>query len=241
MGWPRLRLRFRTLLALVACFAVGCWVWVNYFSPTHRWYRTIRSDQESGLRWEAASRAIKGEVPGVSRAEAISALRSALTDPSPRIRQTSAHTLGQLRGPEALMVVPSLALVCKDADDMARYLAVQSLCAIATRETEARPIAVPVLLEALKDRRSNIRLESAVHLVLMGRPEPAIPVLEAILRDGQDIYGMAALAMGLCGSRDERSVEVLKSAAKGSSDPKIRRAAAEALDRLADSPRRPVP
>ena len=74
MRRPRVQLRVRTLLALVTLVALASWVWVAYLSPTHCWQRAIRSDNESAERWEAANRGLRGQVPGVGRAEAIAAL-----------------------------------------------------------------------------------------------------------------------------------------------------------------------
>ena len=115
MPWPRIRLRLRTLLALVACLALGLWAWVSYLSSFHRWHRTIRSDDESIARWEAARRGVAGQVAGVDRDEAISALCTALYDASPRVRETAASTLKDA-GPSARSAVPHLVRAMKDSD-----------------------------------------------------------------------------------------------------------------------------
>ena len=106
MNLSRFQFKFRTLMSMIACFALGSWVWVAYLSPVHRWHRIIRSDNESADRWEAATRAINGQVSGLDRAEAILALYSALSDSSYRVRETAAFTLGKFQGPEARQPFP---------------------------------------------------------------------------------------------------------------------------------------
>src|SRR4051794_28890028 len=101
------RLRLRTLLGLVACFALASWAWVMYLGPLARWHSKILSDNESPARWEAAVRGVSGQVSGVGQDEAISALGMALYDPSPRVRETAAYTLRHAR-PEAPAVVRHL-------------------------------------------------------------------------------------------------------------------------------------
>src|SRR4051794_31980764 len=152
MKWSRFQLKFRTLMAMIACIALGCWVWVAYLSPVHRWHRMIRYDNESADRWEAATRAINGQVSGLDRAEAILALSSALSDASYRVRETAAYTLGKLQGPEARTAVPSLVKALKDEDITVRLRSAESLGSICSGDEEMRKLAVPALEEALKDR-----------------------------------------------------------------------------------------
>jgi HEAT repeat protein len=236
----RFQFRFRTLLAMIVCFAIGSWAWVTYLSPSHRWHRMIRSDNESATRWEAAHRAINGQIPGLDRAEVISALCSALSDSSHRVRETAAFTLGKLRGPEARPVAPYLVKALKDADLAVRLRAAESLGSIYTPDDDMRTIAVPALVEALKDRSADVRIAAGFSLTLMDRGEPAIPVMTAAVREGRDQAGYAALSLGLCGSRDEEAIEALETAL-GSSDPKIKQASANALERLSIPKSHPRP
>ena len=241
MKLSRFQFRIRTFLAMIACFAVGSWVWVAYFSPVHRWHRMIRSDNESASRWEAASRAIKGRIPGLDRDEAISALCSALSDPSYRVRETAAYTLGQLRGREASSAVPYLVLALKDRDDTVRLMSAKSLGFISSPDSDMRKIAAPALIEALQDKKDVVQIAAGFSLTLMDQGESAIPVMTTAVREGRDEEGYAALSLGLCGSCDKEAVDALTIAALGSSDPKIKQASADALARLYASGRQPEP
>ena len=240
MKLSRFQFRFRTLLTMIACFAVGSWAWVTYLSPVHRWHRMIRSDNESAARWEAASRAINGQISGLDRAEVISALCSALSDSSYRVRETAAFTLGRLRGPEARPAAPYLVKALKDADITVRLRSAESLGSIYSPDDDMRKIAVPSLVEALKDRSADVRIAAGFSLTLMDRGESAIPVMTAAVREGRDPAGYAALSLGLCGSGDEEAVEALEMAL-GSSDPKIKQASADALGRLSTPKPQPKP
>ena len=182
-------------------------------------------------RWEAASRAINGQVSGLDRAEAILALCSALSDSSYRVRETAAFTLGRLHGLEARTAVPYLVKALKDEDITVRLRSAESLGSICSRDDETRKIAVPSLAAALKDRSEDVRIAAGFSLTLMDRGESAIPVMTAAVHEGQDHAGYAAVSLGLCGSRDEEAVEALRMAL-GSSDPMIRQASANALERL---------
>lgn len=238
MPWPRIRLRLRTLLALVACLAFGLWAWVTYLSPFHRWHRTIRSDNESIARWEAARRGIAGKVSGVDRDEAIAALCTALYDESPRVRETAATTLKDA-GPSARSAVPYLVRAMKDNNSTVRWKAAESLgLIVAASDDEARAIAAPALLGALEDRSPTVRIAAAFSLALMDRGEPAVPIMEAAIREGRDIAGMAQLGLGLCGSREDVAVEALARAASGSYYARIRQASIAALNRLLASKQR---
>jgi HEAT repeat protein len=239
MRWPRIRLSLRMLLSLVACFALGLWTWVTYLSPVHRWHRTIRSDNESAARWEAASRALAGRVSGIDREGAISALCLALYDPSPRVRETAASTL-MSAGPEARPAVPHLVMALKDVNSMVRGAAAASLGFIVGRDDSARKIAGPELVLALKDRSPDVRIAAGFALALMDRGESAIPVMTAAIHEGRDQAGKAVLALGLCGSRDEVAVKALKMAL-GSHYALVRRASADALERLAAPGPQPEP
>jgi HEAT repeats/HEAT repeat len=232
MKLPRLQFRSRALLKIIAGFAVAFWVWITYFTPAGRWHRMIRSDNESAARREAASQAIKGQIDGLEPAEAISALCMALSDPSYRVRETAASSLGGFRGPDARLAVPSLVIALKDADTTVRLRSAESLGSICCPDDDMRKIALPALIERLKDQNPEVRIAAAFSLTLMDRGEPAIPIMTAAVREGRDQDGYAALSLGLCGSSDDNAILALKRAALGSSHPKVKQAAADALARL---------
>jgi HEAT repeat protein len=231
MKLSRLQFRSRGLLIIIACVAVVLWAWVTYFSPAGRWHRMIRSDNESAARWDAASRALKGQISGLERAEAISALCSALSDSSYRVRETAASTLGGLRGAEARLAVPSLVLALQDADTTVRLWSAGSLGSICCPDDDMRKIALPALIERLKDRSPEVRIAAGFALTLMDQGESAIPIMTAAVREGRDKHGLAVLSLALCGSSDDDAIAALKSAL-GSYYPKIRQASADALARL---------
>ena len=232
MCWPSPRFRLQTLIVLVACSALGTWAWVEWISPTHRWRRMIRSDNESAHRWDAAEKAMKGLVPGVDRGTIVAEMLDSLSNPSPRVRQTAVATLGRLRGPEARPVVAPLVALLKDPDTEVRGSALGSLAQIAETDPETLPTIEPILVSSLADRSPDFRIAVGYRLTLMGRGEPAIPALEAALRDGHDQWSQAAYALGLPGSTDPRAVEVLEMAARHSSDPRTLRALAKAHKRI---------
>lgn len=233
MRWPRFSLR--SLLVSVACVSLAMWTWVAHLSPVARWNRVIHSDDRGIERWQAASQAIAGRVPGVDRDKAISGLCAALVDPSPRVRETAAATL-KLTGPESRYVVPHLVRALKDGSPTVRWQAAESLGLIVGRNDPARETAAPALVAALKDRSRDVRLAAGFSLAVMRRGDPAIPIMEATIRDGLDQAGKARLALALCGSRDAESVRALI-LAKGSSYLRIRQAVTDALGRLADPDR----
>ena len=188
-----IQLRLRTLLGLIVCFALGSWAWVTYLGPLPRWYRKILSDNESPARWEAAAQGISGRVIGVDRDEAASALCMALYDPSPRVRETAAYSLRDA-GPEARALVPHLVRALTDTSFPVRWQAAQSLGFVVGRDDEAKKIAVPGLVLALKDKEVDVRIAAGLSLALMGQGESAVPVMTSAIREGRDKSGEAQLA-----------------------------------------------
>ena len=177
MTLPRLQIRSRALLMMIACFALVLRGWVTFFSPAGRWHRMIRSDNESAARWDAASRALKGQIPGLGPAEAISALCMALSDSSYRVRETAAASLGGFRGSEARLAFPSLVFALKDADTTVRLRSAQSLGSICCLDDDMRKLALPALVERLNDKSPEVQIAAGFSLTLMDQGEPAIPVV----------------------------------------------------------------
>jgi HEAT repeat protein len=236
MKLSRYQFRFRTLLVVTACLAIGLWVWVACFSPVHRWHRTIRFDNESGARWEAAYRAINGQIPSLDRDEAVSAFCAALDDPSFRVRETAACALGRMGASGASVAVPQLVKALKDPSTFVRLRSAESLGSLCSPDGDMPKIAVPALRNALQDRSEDVRIAAGFALTMMGRGELATPVMATAVREGRDRAGYAILSLGLCGSQDEAAVQALR-LALGSSDPRVRQASADALEHL--SARRP--
>jgi HEAT repeat protein len=136
-----------------------------------------------------------------------------------------------LHGPEARTAVPYLVKALKDEDITVRLRSAESLGSLCSGDDEMRKLAVPALEEALKDRNEDVRIAAGFSLTLMDRGESAIPLMTATVHEGRDHAGYAALSLGLCGARDEEAVEALRMAL-GSSDPMVRQASANALERL---------
>lgn len=236
MRRPRVQLRLRNLLVLVACSSLALWVWVEYFSPAHLWHRTIRADDASPERWEAALQGLAGKASGVSRQEAISALCLALYDPSTRVRETAARAL-KGAGTEARPAVPHLVKALKDESFTVRLGAAESLGYIVDPTDETCRIAVPALAEALEDSYTDVRIAAGFSLALIGRGVLARDVMTAALREGRDRNAPVRLALGLAGDTDQAAVDALRTAARRSYDARIRQLSKDALDRISN----PVP
>ncbi len=96
---PRLRLRLRTLAALVAVLTVSLWAGLSIWSPTRRLGRLLMADQPVFVRREAAS-SLGRAIPPREVDQAVSLLIRALDDPSPREREYAGvrpamHVLGR--------------------------------------------------------------------------------------------------------------------------------------------------
>jgi HEAT repeat protein len=193
----------------VAVFALWLWVWVSYFDPVARWKRTIRDDNEGGRRWEAASKGVRGQIPGVDRAMVVGELTAALGDPSWRVRQTSASNLGGL-GPEGEAAVPALVGALKDVHPWVREAAINALGQILVKSPGRRGLAVPSLVAMLKDSQFHVRMAAAFNLARMDQGEAALPTLiEALSREDLMMRAYAIWAIGRIGPKGRPAVPAL--------------------------------
>ncbi|MHC5539213.1 HEAT repeat domain-containing protein [Singulisphaera rosea] len=166
---------------------IGVWAWRSYFSPTHRWIRTIR-DPDGGIgRWEYATRALRGRDPSVSPALATSALIDALRDSNWNVRSDAASVLGQ-GGKKAESAIPALIATLHDRRAMVRVGAMRSLAEITNDGGRGREEVITALIEALNDQGAFVRETAARELALVVKPgdpeaDDAISALESRLVD----------------------------------------------------------
>lgn len=165
--FSRLRVSIRGVMWLVALAGVtmgtGVWAWRSYFSPTHRWMRTIR-DPDGGIgRWEYAKRALRGRDPSVSPALATSTLIDALRDSNWNVRSDAASVLGQ-GGKKAESAIPALIATLHDRRAMVRAGAVRSLEGIINDGGRGREEVIAALIGALTDQSVFVRQNAAMTL-----------------------------------------------------------------------------
>jgi len=209
----RPRLSVRVALVGIAVIALLLSTWAAFFDPALRWKRAIHDDNEGGRRWEAASRGVMGRVPGVTPEMVLEELTAALGDPSFRVRQTSASSLGSL-GPKGEAVVPALAGALKDGHPWVREAAARSLGDILEKAPGRRGLAVPALVAVLKDGRFDVRMAAAFALAQINEGEAALPVLiEALSRQDQMTRSSAIWAIGKAGPKGRPAVPALRATA----------------------------
>lgn len=196
----RLRLSIRGVMVLTAVAAValatGGWIWRSFFSPTHRWLRTVH-DPDGGIgRWGIVMKALQGKDPAVSPELATSALIDALGDLDRNVRRDAASSLG-LGARAAEPAVPALIAALHDPESEVRVGAARSLGGIIAAGGQGRERAIPALMEALGDRTYWVRQEAATALgLVVGAAEPEADdvsaALESRLADPKPIVRMSA-------------------------------------------------
>ena len=174
MPLKALRLRLRTLLALVALIAfllwAGAWIW----SPLNRFSAGLRQDLPDYLRREAAIGLGSG-IPPWEVERAVSVLIRTLGDPSPRVRESAAAGLAG-HGSDAKVAIPFLLKLVEDPDRGARASALGALGFI-EQGNEAKPEVMSALRRALDDGDPEVRLMAADALVKLGDIRPVASVL----------------------------------------------------------------
>lgn len=188
---PRPRLSLRTMLVLIALCAimiqVGAWVWRSYFSPTHRWLRTIQDDNGAGARFLVGAEAVLGKDPNISPSFAVTALIGALKSPHENVRADATANLGQ-GGAEALRAIPALIAALNDSSRWVRGGAVASLGRFASEHGDIREQLIPHLLKAMDDPAYNVRYVAADQLGRIIRSSDPIRsrVIEALAAQLED-------------------------------------------------------
>jgi HEAT repeat protein len=184
------------------------------------------------VRWLSAE--ILGRI-GDEAEGAVAALTEALHDRDPHVRAVAVHALG-IVGPGAVVSVPSIIeLVSSDSD---RLGAIKTL-AVFGDESRA---AVPALVEALHDRRAEVRWNAAKTLGKIGPDaRAAVTALSTALKDEDSkVREHAAEALGDIGPDAKASVPDLIRALK---DPEadVRRDAVRSLGKFGPAAKSAAP
>ena len=164
---------------------------------------------------------------GADAQTAVPVLVAALKHPNWQIRANSAHTLGEIGSP-AESAIPALIIALNDLDAVVRQRATVALSKMGS-------VAIPTLLNTLKDQKQNVQVRSASAYALgeMGMTaKSAIPALIEVFQDKNKpiregaIFALAQ--MGLSGT--PALTESLKS-----SDEQVRTSAAFAFRKISES------
>ena len=142
---------------------------------------------------------------------AVEPLIAILQDPKAASRLTAARILGKIQDARS---IDSLAKALGDPE--------------ASLAQEAREALLSVLLAALRDGRTPIRLRAAKLLQELPDPKAVIPLIAALRDSDANVRQRVAIALGDIGSQaTEALVKLL-----GDSNPEMRRVAAEQLGRI---------
>lgn len=118
---------------------------------------------------------------------AAAALRAALRDVAPRVREQAAYALGQLRDAAA---VPVLIQALRDLEPRVRELAAFALALL--RDAAA----VPALIEAMSDAVPDVRVQAVWALGEIKEPAAAMALREALHDSDWGVRARAAAALG---------------------------------------------
>lgn len=173
---------------------------------------------------------------GQAGASSANALVRALDDADPRVRQNAAFALGQL-GPDVIgRHTRQVAALLKDGDALVRRDAAVAL----GQGGPASAAAVPDLILALDDADTGVRLNAALALGNIGpQADSALPALTRVIRDrlnDRDVWREAVIAVPKIGSGDADDLLPALRPALKDADPRVRKSAALALFKNAESP-----
>ncbi|MEK6322337.1 MAG: HEAT repeat domain-containing protein [Acidobacteriota bacterium] len=185
-----------------------------------RWFAQLNSsDQEK--RREAVM-----ELARVEGTAATSALLSALTDRSPRVRAAAAAAIAE-RGEVA--AVPHLAAcLSKDKDAFVRKMAAYALGKFRGIDRTA------ALIGALEDKDSEVRGAAAVSLGDHADADAVAALMTSLSDKSGFVRAHAARALGVNGSAATRAVPTLNKLLGSDDDGEVRRQAATALGSIRD-------
>jgi HEAT repeat protein len=152
-----------------------------------------------------------------------------LNSPSETTRFWAVNVLGDM-GPAAKPALPALINAVHDPSKMVRKRVVWALVCIDPKGQEV----LVYLYQATKDESADVRTTTVEMIGKLGRnAEPAVPELERLLKDeAAEVRRTAAWALGEIGPGALGSRAFLIDVSLNDRDPDVRRAAAEALDRL---------
>src|SRR5262249_39186858 len=163
-------------------------------------------------------------------------LTRALRPEDARVRIDAADDLGLL-GPPAADAVPALRkLMEQDANPLARIAGAKAIAAIDPKNETA----IPVLVEALKDKTGKVRRRAAQSLGDLGPgATSAVAALIKATKDSDPTVSWAAIdALGQIGPDTEAAVTALVDALK---DASTRGAAVDSLGQIGRNARSAVP
>lgn len=167
-------------------------------------------DKDKRVRWKAAE--ALGRI-GPEAKSAIPSLIQALKDEDRTVRNYAAMALGRI-GPEAVSAVPALIELFRHEDEWH----VRSTARVSLSEI-GQP-AIPVLIDALKDKDKRVRSDSAHALGRIG--QIAVPALiEALKEEDAEFRKLAAFALSWMGAEAKKAVPVLIELL-GNKDEKVR-------------------
>lgn len=163
-----------------------------------------------------------------SNPTALTRLREAARSDAPEVRRAALRLMGYTQSP---LCLPDLADALRDRDVGVRKAAVGGLSTLGLKE------AVPLLLAALKDRKRSIRAQAVVALGGFGSAGLSTEMEEAVVAALRKAIGgwfmpSAAAADALGNFGGGKAIEVLKAAARHSSNDDVRQAAVKSLGKL---------
>ena len=189
-------------------------------SEVARWVAQINSsDQEK--RREAVM-----ELSRVEGIAATSALISALTDPSPRVRAATASGIAERR--EAPAVPLLAACLAKDKDAFVRKMTAYALAGFRGIDRTA------ALTAALKDKDSEVRGAAAVSLGDHEDADTVAPLITALSDKNAFVRAQASHALGVNASAATQAVVALIRLLTSDEDGEVKRQAATALGSIRD-------
>ncbi len=143
------------------------------------WIATLKNDPNAATREEAASQ-ITDYAENIDQNAAVPVLIAAMKDQSSRVRYRVAGALRRF-AMRATSVLPALAAATEDEEVLVRIVAVHALGDV-PKTDEAREIAIPALVAALKDARNIVRCRAAMELAQWGEGGKGVPAMIEILR-----------------------------------------------------------
>lgn len=151
-------------------------------------------------------------------------VRDASKYPMEQIMQAAELASG--RDPKA---VPKLIALLKEKDPALRYWGATG-CAVLGKEAAK---AAEALTKTLKDSTPSVRIAAAEALCKLGRPEQAVPVLEAALSNPTAKVALHAInVLEEVGADAKPAAEAIRNAAKNARDHYVKRAAGWAAKRF---------
>jgi HEAT repeat protein len=152
---------------------------------------------------------------------AVPRLIEALGHPEPRVRRWSAATLGSMGDDRA--VQPLIQLASKDADHLARAIAIRFL----GEKWFDRDDVKKAILAAMEDPEANVA-SWAISTAQKHKYAPALPVLQKLIKNKDDWIRYAAVR-ALADMQGEKAIDMLKTVLREDMSENVRSAAVAEL------------